>query len=129
MAPGIIPPSPLIFISFKHCMWGARFECVWLLFSFSYIPRSHIKDRPLHIVCTNSINHNRYFMLFLSVFHIYSQFWIFVHKCSIDEHSEMRRIATTNVFDRTCTCSLPLWRVHEFKRMYLVPRTHCLFIT
>jgi hypothetical protein len=26
-------------------------------------------------------------------------------------------------------CSLPLWRVHEIKRMYLVPRTHGLFIT
>jgi hypothetical protein len=26
-------------------------------------------------------------------------------------------------------CSLPLWRVHEIKRMYLAPRTHGLFIT
>jgi hypothetical protein len=26
-------------------------------------------------------------------------------------------------------CSLPLRRVHEIKRMYLAPRTHCLFIT
>jgi hypothetical protein len=28
-----------------------------------------------------------------------------------------------------CTCSLPLRRVHEIKRTYLVPRTHGLFIT
>ncbi len=27
------------------------------------------------------------------------------------------------------TCSLPLWRVHEIKRMYLASRTHGLFIT
>ncbi len=26
-------------------------------------------------------------------------------------------------------CSLPFWRVHEIKRMYLAPRTHGLFIT
>ncbi len=26
-------------------------------------------------------------------------------------------------------CSLPLWRVHEIKLMYLAPRTHGLFIT
>ncbi len=26
-------------------------------------------------------------------------------------------------------CSLPLWRVHEIKRMNLAPRTHGLFIT
>ncbi len=26
-------------------------------------------------------------------------------------------------------CSLPLWRVHEIKHMYLAPRTHGLFIT
>jgi hypothetical protein len=27
------------------------------------------------------------------------------------------------------TCSLPLWRVHGIKRMYLAPRIHGLFIT
>jgi hypothetical protein len=26
-------------------------------------------------------------------------------------------------------CLLPLWRVHEIKRMYFDPRTHGLFIT
>ncbi len=30
---------------------------------------------------------------------------------------------------RGCTCSLPLWRVHEIKCMYLASRTHGLFIT
>ncbi len=28
-----------------------------------------------------------------------------------------------------CTCSLPLWRVHEIKRMYLASGIHSLFIT
>ncbi len=28
-----------------------------------------------------------------------------------------------------CTCSLPLWRVHEIKCMYFASRTHGLFIT
>ncbi len=42
------------------------------------------------------------------------------------------RLFTSYSFGRFCSgldCSLPLWRVHEIKRMYLDPRTHGLFIT
>ncbi len=42
---------------------------------------------------------------------------------------QMQRIITQvykNVYTR---CLLPLWRVHEIKRMFLDSRTHGLFIT